>query len=273
MVGIVLAACGGDEATAESFHPSEDAVEIGTTGVYLRDGERVDEAPSPTTTPNAPVITSASAKQTGTNEFELKLEVEHEPGATIAWAFLDFGEHGVYRTHVHAPSAVAPAGGGSGDYAKTCREMMAKQNISCTDACISACACVTCGDSTVLNNLKLACATTCSANVSSGAIDSAPYDGSEAKLADVVYNGSPDVGLQGTATAAGCNASACGDGAGDDDTGRTKPYAITFEAPSVPELTPLVAPQVQTDDTPITSEPFGEARVSVCRQGNAVPCR
>lgn len=273
VLGVTAAACGGsgdDETPA--FQPSSGAVQIGTTGIYLPHGSRVESAPAPTKSEDAPAIKSVTAAQTGTNTFVLTLNVDASALHLPRSAYLDFGADGVYKTPFDLAKAAAS---GTADYAQQCRDLLAKQNITCTDACIQACACVTCSDATIAKNLKLACATTCSANVSSGAIKSAPYNGSEVTLANVVYNGSPEDGLQGSAKQAGCDASACPTGStSTDSTGRkTATYLVTFEAPTIPQATPLVAPQVQTVDPVITSEPAGAARVSLCHQNETMPCR
>lgn len=264
---VVLAACSGSGDEESAFSPSPDAIEVGSTGIYLVDGEPATK-PTPTSSDSAPKIVKVTAEQTSEHEFTLTMEVESEQ--EIAYAYLDFSEHGVYKAPVRAPvAAVDP----NASYAEGCRQALASQNISCTDECIAACDCVSCSDSAITKNLKQACAVTCSANVHSGSIDSAPYNGSEKVLADVVYNGSADIGLPGTATQSGCNATQCAASGASEKKSNLHRWTVSFEAPNVPQLTPLVAPQVQADDRVTTSEQFAPAQISLCKQGNAIPCR
>lgn len=264
IVALTLVACSSEQAQTP-FTPSPNFQEVGTSGIYIYNAG-LAEKPTPSSGPGAPKITEVTAAHVGGNRFIITLHVENEED--IADAYLDFGEHGIYRVRP-APHAAL----GAGDFGAGCRDALASQKIPCTDACITACNCASCGDPAIEKNLKQSCAITCSANVHSGAIKSAPYNGSEETLAQYVYNGAPEYGLQGTAKQAGCDASQCTSAKPPAGTRTVKPWDIYFESPTIPQLTPLVAPQVQTADAVETSQPFAAAKVSVCKQGGTMPCR
>lgn len=258
VAALTFAACGGNnEAKSTPFSPDPSSIQIGTTGIYLASGTRA-EKPTASTGPGAPKITKVTATEEGEHEFNITIEVENEED--VAFAYLDFGEHGVYKAPLRAPMTAVTGD----DFAAGCRDALASQGIQCTDACIRACGCVSCGDAAIAKNLKQACAVTCSANVSSGAIKSAPYNGSEATLASYVYNGNPELGLQGSASQVGCSASSCSSAATPTTTTRkVSTWRLTFETLTIPQLTPLVAPQVQTSDSVETSQPAGAAMLRI----------
>lgn len=244
-----------------TFSVPADATQIGETDLYVVGGES-SQLPTPSSSSTAPVITQITATQTGTYTFNMYFDVESS--RDIAYVYVDFASDGVYRVPVKALEA------GGAEPPAAC-----SQGITCTSACLSACGCLSCSDGTIEKNLEQGCAATCSANVSSGAINSAPYNGSEKTLAYVVYNGSPADGIPGTAAQApGCSTSKC---PGAPTSGRTsQTWSIGFTAPVIPETTSLTTAMVETTSSggaAETSAPFERASVSTCRMGETMSCR
>ncbi len=120
----LVVACRPDD---EAFRPSPGAVELGTTGIFLPDGNAVSSAPAATETPGAPVIEEVTAPQTGKYSFVVTLWVETDDarGSMLDQAFLDYGEYGLYEAPLRPYES--PDGPAGGAYAQTCRDLMAQQ--------------------------------------------------------------------------------------------------------------------------------------------------
>jgi len=95
-----------------------------------------------------------------------------------------------------------------------CQELLEPQGVTCTEECNEACGCISCDTTTEEEQLFLACAVNCSAYAANGLFgDDQPYR-NEAHLADTIYNGVPDLGIEGTAPDT-CTAQLCSDNASE----------------------------------------------------------
>lgn len=256
LAGLAAVACGGgDEAEEEeSFEIPSNAAAIGSTGLYLPRAQPAT-APIPTPGANAPRIMGVSAIRTG--EYSFSVHVEVESSATIAHAYLDFGANGVFK----APTTPVTSISSSTDRPLTaCGVAASNQGITCTSACLAACSCLACSDDTMELNAEQACALNCSVYDQLGALEDEPYDGSEEKFASILYKGDAALGLPGVASQLGCGTSAC---VSASLSSPRKSWAVEFQTPTVPELTPMFATQVVTQDAAQVSAPAAAARVQV----------
>lgn len=243
----------------DEFEPSWNSVPIGQTDLYLPGGEKATP-PSASTSDTAPMITRVTAVKTGPQSFSLFLDVEN--ASSLAYVYLDFGDAGVYRVK---PTLASPTASTTTDTPLTaCGVAAQNQGIVCTSACLSACSCLKCPSASEETNAEQACALNCTLYDRQGLLAQSPYYGSEAKFASFVYNGNPELGLPGLISQTSCSASACVSAPSLEPAKTSKAWEVHFETPTVPELTPLVAPQVVTDDTPIASPPMAPASVAMC---------
>lgn len=277
LAGLVAVACGGGgEAGEEAFEIPSNAEEIGSTGLYLPRAEPAT-LPRPTSGASTPRIMGVTATRTGPYSFSVHVDVEST--ATIAYAYLDFGEDGVFKV----PTTAVTTGSSSTDPPLTACGVAAKnQGITCTSACLAACSCLSCSDDSVELNAEQACALNCSIYDDLGALEGEPYDGSEQKFASILYNGDSSIGLPGVASQLGCGTSAC---ISASISSPRKSWAVEFQTPTVPEVTPLFATQVVTEGSAQVSAPAAAARVAVgnvCSKSNELdltskamrtPCR
>lgn len=249
-----LVACGDDTGEQGNEIPGS-ATPVGDSGVYVDGGE---PAALPESSPDedAPVIESIHAAQTSNNQFSLYIEVTAL--APIETVFLDFGEHGVFAVAAQPVSFVVP---------DACSILESTQGYGCTDECVAACECLSCGDGTTEEASKGACATACSIARNEGNLTQAPYAGSEAVFADVIYNGYED--QPGVIAGTACQASACEAAA----TSASTVVEVGFYYQDFPDLVPLGAAVVQTAPTPerpsLTSGSMSPGRLSVepCHHG------
>ena len=253
---LILSAWGvGEGCGCQTFSVPEDATKIGELDLYVPGATKVPSLPVGSRDPAAPVIVDVVAGKTGPHAFELQLEVDSY--SDIRFVFLNFGSDGIYK----APVTEALAGGEEPPTA--CGVAAEQQGITCTQACLSACACASCSDSQVELNLEQACALNCTLYDRQGLLDKEPYNGSEKTFASVIYNGQH--GVPGTATQAGCSTTKCA-AAPNPNQKRKRMWSLTFATPNVPELVPLSSTMCQQDtSTPVaTSEPFAKAEVRIC---------
>ncbi len=178
---------------------------IRSVGASLPTGRRSDEPfPKPTKTGSEPSISSASFKNTGSTSFNLI--VKYQSTVAVSELHMDInGDH--YIVDVPLPAVDAQ---GNID---ACQIAASATGVSCTPACLKACACVECTNGIVGDNIEGSCAATCSIGVAKGTIGPGkqPYT-SEAVYADIIYNGYTVSGTRVPGTLdsiSGCNASAC----------------------------------------------------------------
>jgi hypothetical protein len=207
--------------------------------------------PSPTRTGSEPVIESAAFANSGSNSFNLQVSFSGSAEVKLLHVQIN-GKHYVSDLSASTNSTKLDA----------CEVVAKQQGVTCTPACLKACACVSCSDSTTEDNIEGACAAVCSINVQSGNIGPGqqPYT-SEAVFADIEYNGYSGVpGLLQSFN--GCSASVCTSAA----TGAKK-ATLQFTVPDfsfVPNL--QVGNLVATGDSPsgpVVSEPFSSAAATV----------
>jgi hypothetical protein len=246
VLSLSLAGCGSSSS-------SSDGVLIeGLPGVKLLGAsESADPMPSPTSTGNEPVIESAAFENSGSNSFNL--QVSFSGTAVVKLLHMEInGKHYVSDLSASTKSAKPDA----------CEIIAKQQGVTCTPACLKACACVSCTDSTIEDNIEGACAAVCSINVQSGNIGPGqqPYT-SEAVFADLEYNGY--MGVPGLLQSFnGCSASVCTSAASS-----AKKATLHFTAPDfsfVPNM--QVGNLVATSDSPsgpVVSEPFNSAAATV----------
>jgi hypothetical protein len=241
-----LGGCGGSS--------SSDGVEIdGLPGVKLLGSASVSSAPmpSPTSTGNEPVIASATFANTGSNSFAL--DVAFSGSAEVKLLHIEInGKH--YISDLSAATKVTKP--------DACDVLAKQQGTTCTPACLKACSCVSCSDSSTEENIEGACATVCSINVQTGTIGPGnDLFTSEAVFADLEYNGYEGVpGL--LQSFPGCSASVCKSAAS-----ASKKATLQFSAPDFGFLPNLqVGNLVATNDTPegpVASQPFNSAAATV----------
>lgn len=256
---LVLSSWGvGEGCGCQTFSPPEGATKIGELDLYI-EGTKVTELPTPSSDPAAPRIVAIRGYKTSPTSFEMHFEVESY--RTIEYVYLDFDTNGIYKAAV---TEVLEAGTDAPPTA--CGVAAQQQGITCTQACLAACGCLTdCPDEQIELNAEQACALNCTIADNSNALNGPPYNGSEKTFASVVYNGLPSSGLIGVATQAKCSASKCGPPP-DPNQKKKKRWSMTFSTPTVPMAQPIFDSICQQDmSTPVaTSEPFGKASVEVC---------
>jgi len=242
----LVAGCGGSS--------SSDGVLIeGLPGVKLLGAASVssDPMPSPTRTGSEQVIASAAFQNSGSNSFNLQVSFSGSTVVKLLHVQIN-GKHYVSDLSASTKSTKPDA----------CEVIAQQQGVTCTPACLKACACVSCSDSTTEDNIEGACAAVCSINVQSGNIGPGkqPYT-SEAVFADLEYNGySGAPGLLQSFN--GCSASVCTSAAS-----AAKKATLQFTVPDfsfVPNL--QVGNLVATGDSssgPVASQPFTSAAATV----------
>ena len=237
----------------ESFSVPSNGVQVGTSELYILGGT-IAQLPTPSTSDTAPKILNVTAKRTGTFTFAISFDVEGD--GDIGFAYFDFGGDGIYKAEV-AEEILA-----NDKLPTACGVGAAAAGVTCTPACISACACLSCSDSQFEANSKESCAFTCSANDKAGVVDRPPYNGSEKAFASLLYNGSPEDGIPGlVASVPNCNASTC-----EAPRKRTKGWSVKFTTPTVPQVTPLFSSMVETNsgsDAPVASQASARATVAI----------
>jgi hypothetical protein len=255
LTGVASVSCSGDGDDEDSFVVPTDAVAIGTTGLYLSHAQSAT-MPTPTQGANAPRVMGVSAHRTGDHSFAVQIDVEST--VTIAYAFFDFGVDGVFKV----PTTPVTASANSSDKPLTaCGVAASSQGITCTSACLSACSCLSCSDDDIERNTEQACALTCSIADKTGSLDLEPYSGSEDKFASILYKGDATIGLPGLASQVGCGTGAC---VSVSLSTPRKSYAVEFQTPTVPQATPMFAPQVASSDVAQVSQPGAPAKLNVC---------
>lgn len=173
------------------------ATPIGDTGIYFADGEKSD-IPEQSAVADAPTVAYVgSATQTGGNTFKLVIEVDS--AYPVLYLYFDFGPHGTYVAGFETNGVPGFA---------ACDALESSAGYGCTDACLKACDCVYCPDPTMEESFEGACAANCSVASVEGSLELAPYYGSAATYADVIYNGGG--GVSGVISGTSCEASACG---------------------------------------------------------------
>jgi hypothetical protein len=244
---LCLAGCGGSSS-------SPDGVLIeGLDGVKLLGTATLssDPMPSPTSTGKEPVIASATFENSGSNSFNLQVTFSGSTEVKLLHVQIN-GKHYVSDLSAGTKSAKPDA----------CEIIAKQQGVTCTPACLKACACVSCSDSTIEDAIEGSCAAVCSINVQQGIIGPGmePYT-SETVFADLEYNGYMEVpGLLQSFN--GCSASVCTKAAS-----AAKKATLQFTAPDfsfVPNL--QVGNLVATADSPsgpVASQPFNSAAATV----------
>jgi len=189
-----------DEKPKTQAQPA--GVEVPGVGFLVGGRKSNDPMPTPTNTGAEPVISDWFF--VGTNEaFTLNVVVNSELSLEAVHVQID-GQHYV----VDASPEYAWTGS-----VDACEMITSQQGYSCTQACLDACACVTCDDSVIRDAIHGSCAGECSIGVQQGTVGPGhePYT-SEVAFADIVYNGTVinNTPVDGVlASFPGCEASKC----------------------------------------------------------------
>jgi hypothetical protein len=161
---------------------------VGDLELSLPKGKKHDgPLPAATSRGDEPVIAHADWVPVKKNVFALELHLESE--TPVRSIFIEING-AVYEIEA------SPMEGASYEEIDACNILAEQQGYGCTEACLEACACASCDDPMVENNMVKSCAMTCSIYSHEGLLGSEPYT-DEAVYADIVYNGSPEHGLPG----------------------------------------------------------------------------
>jgi hypothetical protein len=255
-------ACGGADAGVDEHGGGSSGVRItGTNGRLSNTKLSPAPLPTPTTTGQEPAIVDFYINQTSPTNFELVAVVS----GTMPLDELHIeigGEHYVVDLSGALPPPLSP-------------DACDLQGVVCTDACLAACGCLSCDDSTFKSALAGACAATCS---TPGVIGSEPYT-NEAVFADIIYNGYTIDGttINGTLSSVGasCSAAQCTELAAP-----TKMVSVDLVGINYDEVLGQFAnvqTQVSTPATPdepaSISSPFASATVRVNDNCDPAACR
>jgi hypothetical protein len=254
---LVLSSWGvGEGCGCQTFSPPEGSTKIGERDLYI-EGEKVSSLPAGSSDPRAPVIVDIKGYKTSPQSFSMNFDIESY--YDIKFVYLDFGADGIYK------AAVTEAVGAGVDEPPTaCGIAAEQQGITCTQACLKACGCLSaCPSEQIELNVEQSCALNCTLYDNQGLLEGAPYNGSEKTFAAAIYKGM--YGLTGLASQAMCSASSCA-AAPDPSKKNKRSWSLNFSTPSVPELVPLSASMCQQDtSTPVaTSSGFAKGEVKVC---------
>lgn len=226
--------------------------------------------PQATSTGVEPVVTSAQWVYVTQNVFGIELDVDTQGPVTAVYLEINGS--------VYVFDPVALESGGAADI-NACNILAEQQGYSCTQACLDACACVSCNDEAIESNLVNSCAVNCSIYSHQGAIGPEPYT-SEAVFADIVYNGYTN----GAGTVPGmlqsidgCSGQVCSDQAPVSQE-KPKRVRIDFYRQDTSFLsnfnTGNLVAESQPADSPVVSSPAG-APAQIRTGGNCDPaaCR
>jgi hypothetical protein len=236
-------------------------------GIYLTNATESDEPmPQPSSDPDAPVVIGGSMSNPITGVAQVTVETT----TTIVEVHLAIdGRHFIID-----PALVTS----SGDVADidACEILAAQQGYSCTQACLEACGCISCGQGVTEDAIEQACSVNCSIYSQQGLLQEAPWNGSEATFAKLVYEGYSENGVSVDGLLdqfPGCSSSSCTTGSGA--AGENYSFGIIgVDYPSIPIIGPGVVQSKPASKPSLTSQDFtppGGLSVGGCFAGECSP--
>lgn len=155
------------------------SVQIGDLNLTMEAGTlSPDPMPSPTYEGGEPVIQGYTVISTGDASFAVDFDVLSDFPITQVHFDMNGGH---YIADVSSDS-------GSADI-DACQILAKAQGYDCTQACLDACACVTCDSAETESNLEQGCSVSCSVSAATGQIGAGQIYENEIIFADIAYNG------------------------------------------------------------------------------------
>ncbi|MFH1435315.1 MAG: hypothetical protein ABIJ56_06330 [Pseudomonadota bacterium] len=172
--------------------------QVGDLPMYVEGEKSPDPMPTPTSYGDEPVISGYTATATSGTTFKIEFDVISPYPVTKMHMEMN-GEHYI--------ADIEPQGTGEVGDIDACQILADATGITCTQACVDACTCVTCSDSTIQSNIRQACSVGCSTSYAQGGIGPGQTFASEVDAADKIVNGYSTV--PGLINGMPCSGSVC----------------------------------------------------------------